>query len=170
MLHCCLKFVCFFLNDFYWRSYVALLFKIWSNLTPSSPILSVSLTSFIIITEFCCTTWLCCNCIKDRLPERLSCLNLYPCVIKFSQAWRQAGELSQLSTCCVDSQGWHFSFFNLVSLFRLLTPSLPSMHERHMSGNKKLMWNLKSVNFYNEDSISISPELVFPLCRSLCEL
>ena len=32
---------------------------------------------------------LCCNCIKDRLPERHSCLNLYPCVIKFNQSVSQ---------------------------------------------------------------------------------
>ena len=43
------------------------------------------LLCFIIITKFCCTTWLCCNCIKDRLCDRPLCRNLHPCVIKFSQ-------------------------------------------------------------------------------------
>ena len=27
-----------------------------------------------------------CNCSKDRLNDRHSCLNLYPCVIKFNQS------------------------------------------------------------------------------------
>ena len=40
----------------------------------------------IIISKFCCIIWLCCNCMKDRLPERHSCLNLYLCVIRFSQS------------------------------------------------------------------------------------
>ena len=39
-----------------------------------------------------------------------------------------------------------------------------------MSGSKKLMWHLKSLNFYNAESISISPELFVRLCRSLCDL
>ena len=38
------------------------------------------------ITQFCWTVWLCCNCIKDRLPDMHSFLNHYPCVIKFSQS------------------------------------------------------------------------------------
>ena len=52
MLHCYLKvfFSLFFLNDFCWRCNVALLFKIWSHLTPSSPFsLSLLLQRHIII-------------------------------------------------------------------------------------------------------------------------
>ena len=40
---------------------------------------------------------LCCNCINDRLPERHSCLNLYPCVIKFGQLVSQSVSQSLFS-------------------------------------------------------------------------
>ena len=31
-----------------------------------------------------------CNCFKDRLSDGQSCLNLYPCVMKFSQSVSQS--------------------------------------------------------------------------------
>ena len=54
-----------------------------------------------IISKICWTVWVGCNRIKDMLPERHSCINLYPCVIKFSQSVSQSVSQS-LSVClCV---------------------------------------------------------------------
>ena len=66
-----------------------------------SPSLSLSLTYIImcvlyahlhkykhtltILTQPCYTTWLSCNCIKDRLPDRHLHLNLYHCMKRFTQ-------------------------------------------------------------------------------------
>ena len=39
-----------------------------------------------VYTYMCLSVY---NCIKDRLPDRHSCLHLYPCIIKFSQSVSQ---------------------------------------------------------------------------------
>ena len=39
-----------------------------------------------ILTQPCYTTWLRCNCIKDRLPDRHLHLNLYHCIKRFTQS------------------------------------------------------------------------------------
>ena len=52
----------------------------------------------------CCYSWLPYTvkcfviCIKDRMPDRHSCLNLHPCVIKFSQSVSQSLSLSLMQT------------------------------------------------------------------------
>ena len=41
-----------------------------------------------------------CNCSKDRLNDRHSCLNLYPCVIKFNQSINLSPPPLSLSVFC----------------------------------------------------------------------
>ena len=44
------------------------------SLCVSLPPLPPSSLLFRFLTQFCCRVWLCCNCIKDKLPNRHSCL------------------------------------------------------------------------------------------------
>ena len=79
----------------------------WSSLSLS---LSPSLSIYIYVCI--CVCWSDCNCFKDRLLNRHSCLNLYPCVIKV-QSINQS-----LTRPFTLYQVWrhHWSSFPLVSL------------------------------------------------------
>ena len=68
---------------------------------------SCSVVLFIIICtdlfsiSCSCKCLTVCNVFEDRLPDRHSCLNLYPCLIKFSQSVNQSGILSLSFCVCV---------------------------------------------------------------------
>ena len=48
-----------------------------------------------------------CDCFKDRLPDRHSCLNLYPCVIKVQS-------ISQSLSLSLANSNSHLSFFCVI--------------------------------------------------------
>ena len=59
-----------------------------------------------------------CNCIKDRLPDRHSCLNLYPCVIKVQSVNQSISQSLSLSPLLSSPPPLFFFFlFFLLLLF-----------------------------------------------------
>ena len=62
-------------------------------------------------------------CTKDRLPDRHSCLNLHPCVIKFSQSVSQSHQ-----PCCshVDITSAYCAHVDVTSAYCVQSGASPS--------------------------------------------